>query len=97
MVSRGAWPLSFEQPKEHAMPQFHLNVFNSINAPDEEGIERPSLEVAKSEAIVGARDLVANLIRYGEPVHRTHRIEVTDETGNLLHTVLFSDVIDLRP
>jgi hypothetical protein len=79
------------------VPQFHLNVFNSINAFDEEGIERPSLEVAKAEAIVGARDLVANLIRYGEPVHRTHRIEITDEAGSLLHTVLFGDVIDLRP
>jgi hypothetical protein len=79
------------------MPKFHLNVFNGVNAIDEEGCERPSLEVAKSEAIEGARDLVANLIRYGEPVHRTHRIEITDGAGSHLHTVYFADVIDLRP
>jgi hypothetical protein len=79
------------------MPKFHLNVFNSVTAFDEEGVERPSLEVAKSEAVDGVRDLVANLIRYGEPVHRTHRIEVTDEAGSHLHTVYFGDVIDLRP
>jgi hypothetical protein len=42
------------------MPQLHLNVFTDINASDEEGVGRPSLEVAKSEAIVGARDLIAN-------------------------------------
>jgi hypothetical protein len=79
------------------MPQFHLNVFSDIDAVDEEGIERASLEVAKSEAVVGARDIIANLIRYGKPVHRTHRIEITDESGNLLHTVRFDNVIDLRP
>jgi hypothetical protein len=78
------------------MPQFHLNVFNDIDAVDEEGIDRANLEAAKSEAIVGARDMIANLIRYGKPVHRTHRIEITDKSGNLLHTVRFGDVIDLR-
>jgi hypothetical protein len=62
MAARGAWPIGFEPPKERALPQFHLNVFTSVNALDEEGIKRPSLEVAKLEAIVGARDLVANLI-----------------------------------
>lgn len=82
--------------KERAMPQFHLNVFVDSNAVDEEGIERANLEIVKLEAIVGARNLVANLIRYGKPVHRTHRIEITDEAGNLLHKILFGDVIDLR-
>lgn len=79
------------------MPQFHLNVFNSIYALDEEGIERASLEVAKLEAIEGARDMIANLIRYGNPVHLNHRIEITDEAGNLLDKVFFGDVIDVRP
>lgn len=89
--------LGGEPQKERTMPQFYLNVFSDINAVDEEGIERANLEIVKSEAIVGARDLVANLIRYGKPVHLTHRIEITDETGNLLHKVLFGDVIDLKP
>jgi hypothetical protein len=79
------------------MPQFHLNVFSDIDAVDEEGIERANLEVTTLEAIIGARDMIANLIRYGRPVYRTHRIEITDEVGNLLHTVRFGDVIDLRP
>jgi hypothetical protein len=61
------------------MPQFHLNVFSDIDAVDEEGVERADLEVAKSEAVAGARDVIANLIRYGKPVDRTHRIEITNE------------------
>lgn len=78
------------------MPQFHLNVFNDIDAVDEEGVDRANPEAAKSEAIVGAREMIASLIRYGKPVHRTHRIDITDQSGNLLHTVRFGDVIDLR-
>jgi hypothetical protein len=78
------------------MPQFHLNVFNDIDAVDEEGIDRTNLQAAKSEAIVGAREMIASLIRYGKPVHRIHRIEITDQSGNLLHPVRFGDVIDLR-
>ncbi|WP_373458622.1 DUF6894 family protein [Sphingomonas faeni] len=56
-----------------------------------------NLEAAESEAIVGAREMIASLIRYGKSVHRTHRIQITDQSGNLLHTVRFGDVIDLRP
>jgi hypothetical protein len=56
-----------------------------LDALDEEGIDRASLEVAKLEAIEGVRDMIENLVRYGNPVHLTHRIEITDEAGNLLH------------
>jgi hypothetical protein len=79
------------------MALFHLNVFNGIDALDEEGIERPDLDAAKLEAVIGARDVIANLVRYGKPVCRSHRIEITDEAGKLLDTVRFSDVIDMRP
>ena len=79
------------------MPQFHLNLFNGINSIDTEGIEQPSLEDAKSEAVAGARDLVASHVQEGKTIYRSHRIEITDEFGNVLHTVLFGDIIDLRP
>jgi hypothetical protein len=79
------------------MVLFDLNVFNGIDAFDKRGIKRPDLDAAKFEAVVGARDVIANLVRYGKPVCRSHRIEINDEAGKLLHTVRFSDVIDLRP
>jgi hypothetical protein len=75
------------------VPRFHFNVFNGVDALDEEGVERPSLEVAKADAVTGARDLIANLIRYGKPVRRTDRIEITNEAGTLLDTVHFGDAL----
>jgi hypothetical protein len=79
------------------MPIFYLNVFNDVDAFDEEGIDRSSLEDARSEAIEGARDLIANQVRAGKPVYRSHRIQITDEAGKLLHIVLLGDIGDLRP
>jgi hypothetical protein len=71
-------------------------VFSDPDAFDDEGVDRPSLEVARSDAIAGARNLIANSICHGKPVHRDHRIEITNEAGVLLDTVQFGDVIDLR-
>ncbi|GAA3709310.1 hypothetical protein GCM10022268_18260 [Sphingomonas cynarae] len=78
------------------MPRFHLNIFSDVEARDDEGIERPDLDRVIKEAVVGVRDLVASNIREGRAVYRSHRIEITDEAGNLMHTVYFGDVIDLR-
>ena len=79
------------------MPIFHLNVFNNVITPDLDGLERPDLEAAKADAIAGARDLVASDIREGRTVHQSHRIEITDDAGQLLHTVRYGDVVDLQP
>jgi hypothetical protein len=79
------------------MPRFHFNVFNNVVALDYEGVERPSLEVARTEAVAGARDLVSSHIRDGNTIYSSHRIEITDEAGRLLHVVRFGDIVDLRP
>lgn len=78
------------------MPQFHLNIFSDVEAQDYEGIDRPDLDRVIAEAVAGVRDLVASGIREGRPVYRSYRIEITDEVGNLLHTVYFRDALDLR-
>ena len=78
------------------MPRFHLNVFSDVEARDYEGIERPDLDRVIDEAMTGVRDLVASNIRDGRTIYRSHRIEITDKAGNLLHEVYFDDVIDLR-
>lgn len=78
------------------MRRFHLNVFSDVEAQDYEGIERPDLDRVIAEAVIGVRDLVATGIREGRPIHRSHRIEITDEVGTVLHMVYFGDVLDLR-
>ena len=79
------------------MPVFHFNVFNNVHATDLEGIDRPDLDAAKVNAIAGARALVADHIRNGTTIYQSHRIEITDDAGLLLHTVRFGDIVDLQP
>jgi hypothetical protein len=78
------------------VPRFHINVFNNVDAYDEEGIDLVSLEMAKAEALAGARELVADHIREGRPIHKRHRIEITNAVGQPVDAVYFGDVIDVR-
>jgi len=77
------------------MPLFHLNVFDHVDAYDEEGIERPSFEHAKQEAIIGARELIVSHIRNGQCICSSNRIEINDADGVLLDTVRFGDVLTI--
>ncbi|MBD8546927.1 DUF6894 family protein [Sphingomonas sp. CFBP 8760] len=77
------------------MSRFHLHVFAHVDAYDEEGIDRPSLEHAKQEAIVGARELIVSHIRNGQCICSSNRIEINDANGVLLDTVRFGDVLTI--
>ena len=79
------------------MPQYFLNIFDTVSVPDVEGINKSNLESATLAAIEGARDVIAGDIRDGLPIHGTYRIEIADNGGQVLHTVRFADVIDFRP
>ena len=79
------------------MARFHLHVRDDLVAPDSEGLELPHLEAAKTAALQGARELIAENIRCGKPVHKSHRVEIADEAGQVLHTISFGEIVDLRP
>ena len=79
------------------MTRFYLNIYNEASIIDEEGVDHPSFDMAKAEAIAGARHFVATSVLAGEPIYESHRIEIVDEAGTLLDTVCFRDVVDLRP
>jgi hypothetical protein len=81
--------------RRRRMPRFYLNVRTHFDAPDEEGIDRESLEEAKASAIAGVRGIVAHSVIAGEAVNLSHGIEITDELGNVLHIVRFADSFDL--
>jgi hypothetical protein len=74
---------------------FYFNVRSGENFDvDDEGIDLPSVEAARSEATKSAREMVAELVLYDQRIDEL-RFEITDETGNLIMTVPFRDVIKL--
>jgi hypothetical protein len=59
---------------------------------DKEGIDLPSIDAVRKEAILAAREMVAELVLQGSVIDGK-RFEVTDEGGNLVAEIPFLSVI----
>ena len=71
---------------------FHIRENDSFDE-DIEGLDLPSVDDAHTEALKAAREMVAELVRHGEPIDGM-TFEVVDETGSLVHRLPFRSVID---
>jgi hypothetical protein len=75
------------------MPRYFFHLRNDVSVDDEEGQELPGLEAARACAEKYALDMsAASIVEHGK-VNLHHRIEVSDETGQLALTVEFGDVV----
>lgn len=61
---------------------------------DQDGIDLPSVDSARSEARRTAQEMVAEMVLQEEHIDGM-RFEITDETGAIVATVRFRDVIRL--
>ena len=75
------------------MTQFYFNVYNSETTLDDVGSDLPGLSEAKAEARSAAADLIREEILAGRQLHRDHRIEVEDETRQVVHVLRFDELI----
>lgn len=77
------------------MPHFYLNVRDADGLlEDPEGSDLPDLDAAHLQALEGARDILAEMLRKGEVLDR-QTIEITDEAGAVLAVVRFRDAFRL--
>lgn len=75
------------------MTHYHFNVHNGGGpVPDEEGRELSGPEVARMEALKGARSIIADEVMQGR-LDLSGRIEVTDADGRLLFIVRYSEAV----
>jgi len=74
---------------------FHLQVGDQI-VPDDEGKELPDLSAAEHEAILTARELVAEAIKSGRP-EVPEAFVIADEEGRALALVPFRTVFAEAP
>jgi hypothetical protein len=63
-----------------------------VLADDEQGAEFDSLEEAHREAIASAREIMAERIVMGRPIHGVS-FEITDEHGKVVLTVPWEDAL----
>jgi uncharacterized protein DUF6894 len=78
------------------MPRYYLNIRNKISfTPDEEGCDLPNAEAARKEAVRGARSLMSAEIADEGRLDLRGRIEVVDETGELVLIVPFREALEI--
>jgi hypothetical protein len=80
-----------------SMPRYYFNIIagNGIRE-DLEGSDLPSLDSARIEAIGDARALMSDAILLGQDIS-SRRLEICNETGDVLLTVAFADSIKPAP
>ena len=77
------------------MPRYFFNVYDDIIAHDDEGLELPNEDAARLQALIGARDLIAEQVKRGYIV-RAHWIDVVDEQGVVLFSQTFGEAVDIK-
>lgn len=78
------------------MPIYYFNQVTSAGkVVDFEGVELPNLEVARAEALLDARSLMAAALISGHDIS-ARSFEICDETGEAVLNVKFNDAITLR-
>jgi hypothetical protein len=70
---------------------FHLQAGDEI-VQDDEGTDLPDLSAAQREALLGARELLAEAIRNGKP-ETPEAFVIADEEGRALSIVPFAAVL----
>jgi hypothetical protein len=62
---------------------------------DAEGLILPDLVAAREQAIVGARSILSDAVRYGD-LPLSFEIEVQDEAAAPLFKISFADAVTIR-
>jgi hypothetical protein len=78
------------------VPRFYFHLLNDVDAPDEEGKELPDLEAAREHARRCGRVTIAESIKDQGRFNLDHRIDIENERGEVLDTVLFRDVVQVE-
>lgn len=78
------------------MPRYFFHLQNDENLIDEEGTELPNLAAARKHARVQAVHMAAASITEHQRLFGEHRIDVEDQAGEVLFSVFFRGVVEIR-
>jgi DUF1009 family protein len=79
------------------MPQFYFHLHDNMDVTDEEGKELPDLEAAHAYATNLARFEIGQAVIARGKVLLSHRIDIENEQGDVVGSLRFGDVVEIRP
>jgi hypothetical protein len=77
------------------MPRFFFHLYDDIVSIDEDGRELADIKAARDVAVGEAREMMTETILAGR-INFSHHIDVADETGALVATVVFRDAVTVE-
>lgn len=77
------------------MPMYYFHLYNDEVIMDDQGQDLPGTEAAHASAEANAREMACAEVMAGS-LNLTHRIDVADETGEVLSTVRFGDIVTVH-
>ena len=77
------------------MPRFFFHIRDGESVEDPDGMFLPDARTARLEAVRSARDIMAEDVRRGR-LSLSSLIEVTDENGEPILAVPFSEVVEIE-
>jgi hypothetical protein len=77
------------------MARYFFHLYNDLTAMDEEGRECPDLASARENAVREAREIMLDTLLAGR-IDLSHRIDIADETGAVVASVAFRDVVAIE-
>jgi hypothetical protein len=79
--------------ESNAMPRFYVHFrHGEMVATDDTGLDLPGLEEANAAALVSAREILAENVKFNADNPLTEII-ITDETGTQLATIASKDIL----
>ena len=77
------------------MPMYYFHLCNDEVIMDDQGQELPDWEAAQAVAQANAREMACAEVMAGS-LNLTHRIDVAGETGDVLSTIRFGDIVTVH-
>jgi hypothetical protein len=78
------------------MPRFFFHLHNDDDIMDEEGLELPDVAAAEAQGRKFAVYMAAASVAEHERLYGNHRIDVADQAGEIVNSVLFREVVDIK-
>ena len=77
------------------MPRYFFNLRNDLDVDDHEGVVFPDLGEARLRGAAYAKNMAAVSVTEHGRINLSHHIDIADETGQVLSTVRFGDVVKI--
>lgn len=87
--------LAAPRPVTARVPRFFFHLYDDLVSRDDEGLELADDEAARSRAIMSAREMACAEVLEGR-LSLNHRLDVEDESGSVIATVRFRDVVEIE-